>query len=229
MKNLFRLTLGTAVLAGMMFTSCKKEKVEEVIDNTEVELAALETQTGNDITEDDVIVDENTEEIYIEGEGMSADWLVEEEDMDDVQGPAGGNDPKSIRAFVKKRSFIRCLNGLNLDKDQKKKIRFAIGEYKNCRKTSVTRARAIYNKIKAGYIARYKELLKQFKNGKITRKEYIEGTLKIRKAFINEVRVAQLKEKLHTAIRKCYISFLRDLHGVMTQKQWTAFVKCHRK
>jgi len=195
-----------------MFTSCKKEAVKEVIDQTEVEVAALENQTDGDVTEADVIADETSEELYIEGEGLAADWIVEEEDMDVVQGPAGGNDAKSIRAYVRKRSFIKCLSGLNLDKTQIKKIRSSIGEYKKCRVSAVTRARVIYNNIKKTYVAKYQSLLKEFKAGKITRKELVEGTARLRKAFINDVRVAHLKKNftLQSAIviRRSYAIYM---------------------
>ncbi len=231
MKNLFKLTLVAAVVAGSMFTSCKKEVITNgAQDPTELEYAALNNQTETDISEDDVTADEATGEMSIIGEGLSADFLMEAEDMDEVQGPAGGTrDSLNLRDFVRRRSLIKCLHGLNLTDTQKHDIRKAIIAQKNCRESAVTRARAIYHDIKAGYAKKYTEILAQLKNGKITRAQANDRITALRKAFVADLRIAHLNEKLGMALRTCHIKFLRSLHDTLTTEQWRAFVACHRK
>lgn len=228
-----RQVVKVALVLGVILAAvgCKKEQVKQVVDeNADVNALVLQTDAG---VEDDAYVDLNSNTIFLYNAGLSSDYVVEDNDMDDVQGPNGGDDSlsgrDSGREFVKSKSFIKCLRGINLTERQKVGIKIAIGEYRKCREVAEKRARAIYAQLQNEYKSKVENLKVALKNGRITEKEFQGKIAQLRMDFKSELRELQLREKLHEAIKKCFRGFLGDLKSILSAEQWRKFVGCHRR
>ncbi len=228
MNKVVKLLAVVALGSLLMFSACKRVE-KQVEDTLEADLTAMSNQPENEITEDDVLVDETTADIEIEGEGIAADFWVEAEDLDLVQGPAGGFDSSRRNAMVRNRSFIKCLSGLNLTDSQRKEIKMDIRDFVDCRNASIKEARALYAKLRATYRGKYEVLLKKLKDGALTRDQFAAAVKELRRAFLNDVRLDYIKIKLYANLRVCHLKLLRQLHLTLSPAQWKAFVACYKK
>src|SRR5688572_19040639 len=117
MKQNFKnaaLAIGIMALA---FTGCKKELLNldpAQTDGIESDIQALATQTESEGESLEITWDEATGEMAAANEGIAADYLVTEEDLDVNPGSEG---PNSSTRNVRDHSFIRCLHDLKLDED----------------------------------------------------------------------------------------------------------------
>jgi len=227
----------SALAIGMMaivFTGCKKDKLVEqnattsqlADSETDIDILGLVDQADNADNNIEVIYNEGSEDLTMANDGIAADYLVEENDLDADENSSDATVAK--RKNIRQNSFIKCLRTLDLKKDQVRKIKYSIGEYRNCRASAVKRARAIYAKLYAKYKALAVTQIRLYKAGKITKKELINRITRIRYAFHKELRTLKLKEKLDAALKNCYTKFLRNLKGVLTQKQWIQFICCYK-
>ena len=228
MKNVIQkatLVLGVVLLA---FTACKKQDMEKVVGSTtETDLIALVDQAGSDMLieeANDVTPDEG---VALIDEGISADFLVVAADLDETEGPNGLDDKQ--RNHVRSHSFIACLRKVELSERQQMAIKKALANYENCKESAVKRARAIHAKLVAAYKEKFERLQKAFRNGDLTEKEYKEAVHRLRMAFNKELRSLQLHEKLDAAFKNCYKEFLGNVKNILTEKQWAAFVECHKR
>jgi len=229
-------TLKTAALViGMItlaITGCKKEAAKfstdentEATNNANIEALLIQSEQDNDALEANY--NDATDDISIENDGIAADYAVEPQDVD--------ADESSMDARVKERekvrrnSFIHCLRKVDLEKDQIRKIKHAIENFRDCKASATKRARAIYAELHAKYKTLAMEQNRLYKAGKITKDEYEARIKRIRHAFSKELRELQLKEKLHDAFKKCYRILLHDINGVLTERQWKAFVNCYKR
>ncbi|MBL7813035.1 MAG: hypothetical protein JNL57_12505 [Bacteroidetes bacterium] len=204
---------------------CKKASTVTTVDDVE----SLTTQAGNDMNNVPVYADDNTGNVYMENEGISADFQVEDADMDFVTGPAGGGGNDSIRAGIRQRSFVKCLSGLGLSSGQKDSVRHLLGGFMECRHTALNRARELYHQLQKHYKAKADSLMAQFRAGSITKAQLAAGMASIRVQFRTDLRAKHIAEKLDDALRNCFEKFLRQLRGVLTTNQWRAFVACHKR
>lgn len=51
----------------------------------------------------------------------------------------------------------------------------------------------------------------------------------LRENFRKELRSKQIQEKLDEALKGCYKTFLGRLQNILNERQWKAFVACHRR
>ncbi len=231
-RNLKIAALVIGIMA-LTITGCKKEcmnldPAQTNLSETEIQALAVQSESENEAPE--ILYDETTSEMVAVNEGIAIDYLASAEDFNN-NGVTGTDSKIDARTTsnIRDHSFVRCLHGLKLTDDQTKKIRIAFGEYNDCKASAIHRARAIH----AHLVAKYKDLAheqaKLLRAGKITKEEYDARIARIRHAFQKELRELQLKEKLNHALKDCYTKFLRNLNGILTERQWKAFVACHKK
>jgi len=207
------------VIAAFVLTGCRKENVKEFIktqeeqnpeevvmteitDLTDAEYLAVEIEGG---TEGEAFSSPN--------EGLPEVYLLEENSFD-LLGKDGG--PK----------FIRCLKGSDLSKEQVMKVRRALAAFHGCKADAVKRHRGAYSELKAKVDHARKELIAQFRNGKITEKEFKVKMMELRKRFHQGVK--NIKTSYAHTLRACYGKFLRQIHGILSDRQWAGFTKCLR-
>jgi DNA anti-recombination protein RmuC len=226
-RNFKKAALAFGIMA-LAFIGCRKEQLNlnpALNNSSETEIQALAVQTE---TEDNVILyDDATNEMVAANEGISVDYLVNSDDLDENETLSGRHS--SGRDDIKNHSFMRCLKGLKLDSAQMRQLRIALKDYNDCNASAVHRARAIHAKLAAKYKDLAAEQAQLLKDGKITKAEFQQRIERIRKAFQKELRELQLKEKVNAALKDCHAKFLRKLNGILTERQWKAFVACYKK
>jgi hypothetical protein len=226
-RNFKKAALAFGIMA-LAFIGCRKEQLNlnPALDtNSETEIQALAVQTE---TEDNVILyDDATNEMVAANEGISVDYLVNSDDLDENENLSGRHS--SGRDDIRNHSFMRCLKDLKLDSAQMRQLRMALKDYNDCNASAVHRARAIHAKLAAKYKDLAAEQAQLLKDGKITKAEFQQRIERIRKAFQKELRELQLKEKVNAALKDCHAKFLRQLNGILTERQWKAFVACYKK
>lgn len=218
------VVLGVALIA---FSACKKDNVQNIVTATDE--TALVAQAGADMDNVGVYSDNNNANIYMDNDGIAAEFLVEEVDGDLISAAAGGGADDSVRNRIREHSFIRCLHGLSLTDTQKLQIRMALRNYAGCKEAAVKRARAIYAELQKLYRAKAEKYLQAYKAGKITKDELETAMRDLRIAFKKELRAKHLDEKLDAAMKACFGEFVGKLHHILSEEQWKAFVKCHRR
>jgi hypothetical protein len=229
MKNLIQkatIVLGVALIA---FTACKKEDIKNVVAATseETEMVALVDQAGSDMLGVDATSENAEMGVLMTDEGIAADFLVEESDMEASEGPAGSTD--ELRKYARNHSFMACLRKLQLSDRQIAAVKKSLRGYHECKESAVKRARAIYHALVEQYQDKFKRLLNAYRNGDISKEKFEAAVKELRMAFKKELRSLQLNEKLDEAFKKCYRSFLGNLHSILTERQWKAFVACHKR
>jgi hypothetical protein len=231
MKNLIQkaaLVLGVVLIA---FTACKKQDLNEVVNatNDEATLVALVDQANNEMLTEDASTDAPEMGVARLDEGLAADYLVVASDFEDVQSPNGPDSMDDQRRHVKAHSFVACLRRLELSDRQKEAIKGNLAKYEDCKEAAIHRARAIHKKLVDQYQEKFMRLRKALDNGDITEEQFKEGVKKLRMAFNKELRSLQLGEKIDAAIKECYGKFLRNLKEILNERQWKAFVACHKR
>ena len=201
------------------FTACSKQnETSSVSPEDEIIALADKAITGMDAQE--VYSDNPDMGIYMKNDGIPADFLVEETDIE-------GKD--TVRANIREKSFLACLRGLNLTETQVSEIKRDIKSYRECKENAVQRAKAIYRDLHEKYKAKYKRIYAAFLDGTISREKFKTLVEELRIEFRRELHSLQLKEKLHDAFKKCFRIFLEDLHSILTERQWNAFVDCYKR
>ncbi len=229
MKNMIQkatVVLGVALIA---FTACKKDNVQNIASQSDETI--LVTQAGVAMDNVGVYSDENSGNIYMDNEGIAADFQVEANDCDLLQAAPGlaGRGDDSLRARIRNASFVKCLNDLNLSDGQKDSVKAALRGFVECKESAVKRAREIYNALQKEYKTKAEKLVALAKDGKITKEQLGKEMKALRFAFHRELRSKHLAEKLDDAMKNCLAKYFRQLHSILTERQWKAFVACHRK
>ncbi|NUM32016.1 MAG: hypothetical protein HUU47_06800 [Bacteroidetes bacterium] len=223
----------TALAIGLMalgMVGCQKDTLNQNFtdsENLDYQIQSLVTQTDNESDVLEVYLDDNTSEIAVQNEGIPTDYLVTSEDLSETSGAIGGNTDN--RKHIKDNSFLRCLKGLGLDSDQYRKLAIILAEFKDCNASAIKRARTIHAELQKKYKELAEAQIKLYKNNEITKSELEARLKRIRMAFHKELRDLHLKEKLADAFKNCHDKMLRQLHGILTDRQWAAFVKCYKR
>lgn len=227
-KNIRNTALAIGLMA-LVMVGCKKDTFQnfEPTENLDYELQSMVNQAQDDGDLLEVYVDENTSEIAVQNEGISADYLVNEEDFSSPSNSS--NQADNSRKHIADNSFIRCLAHLNLDSAQKRKLAIVLAEYKHCNASAIKRARSIHADLQKKFKELVAEQVKLYRNNEITKEEFEARIKRIRNAFHKELRELQLKDKLQDAFKNCHDKLLRQIHGILTERQWLAFVKCYKR
>jgi hypothetical protein len=219
MKKIRSISVIMLLVVFIAFTACTKQN-ETTSVSPEDEIALLSDQAVNGLDLQEVYSDKTGMDIYMENEGIPPDFLVEESDL-------AGKD--TLRANIRDHSFIACLRGLNLLDKQVAEIKQDLRTYSGCKENAIKRVKAIYRDLHEKYKAKFQRINDAFKNGTITREKFKELVAALKKEFRKELSSLQLKEKLHDALRECFRIFLKDLHSILTERQWNAFVECYKR
>jgi hypothetical protein len=222
----FRSALLIGVLLFLIF-ACKKENNSDQNISDLDEIKALIDQAGSEWDNQEVYADDDSQTLYMLLDGIPADFLVDETFLDEHPQGISGKDSTEVRLILKK-SFIRCLRGLALSDSQVHVVKRYLNKYDACTEHAVQRAKAIYQKLKDQYHIKYKRLWNAFQNGTITKEEFLKKVRELKIAFKKELNSLHLKEKLHEALKQCLHTFFSELKGVLTVRQWKAFIECYR-
>jgi len=219
MKKVNRLLFIILIIALAAFTGCNKQN-ETTVVSSEDEINTLTDQAIKGFENQEVYSDEPEKGIYMQDNGIPPDFLVEETDLE-------GKD--TLRKYICDHSFIECLRGLNLTETQKSEIKKGIREYRDCKEDAVNRAKAIYRELVEKYKIQFERFREALKNGTISKEKFKELVTELKIEFRRELHGLQLKEKIHDAFKTCFRSFLNDLHSILTERQWKAFVECNKR
>jgi hypothetical protein len=219
MKKVNQIPIILLSVVFIVFTACKKQN-EPAKVSPENEILALADLAINGLDEKEVYSDNPDLGIYMENEGIPPDFLVNETDME-------GKD--TLRAKIRDRSFIACLRGLNLEETQVTEIKKDLTTYRECNEQAMNRAKAIYRDLHEKYKAKYKRIYADFQNGTITKEKFKALITELKIHFLKELRSLHLKEKLDEAFKQCFRNFLKNLHSILTERQWNAFVECYKR
>ena len=219
MKKVNRLLFVILIIALAAFTGCNKQN-DSATDPSGDEINALTDQAIKGFENQEVYSDEPEKSIYMQDNGIPPDFLVEETDLE-------GKD--TLRKHIRDHSFIECLRGLNLTEAQKSEIKKGIREYRDCKEDAVKRAKAIYRDLLAKYKDKFARIREAFINGTISREKYKELVAELKIEFQRELQSLYLKEKLYNSFKICFWSFLKDLHSILTERQWKAFAECYKR
>ena len=201
------------------FTACTKQNETTLISSgTEINALVDQALTGLDLQE--VYTDKPDMGIYMENDGIPADFLVEESDLESKD---------TLRQKIRDHSFVACLRGLNLAEKQVYEIKQDIKVYQECKEIAMQRAKAIYRDLQEKYKAKYKKIYDALEGGSISKEKFITLVTELKIEFLRELKSLQVKEKLHGVFKNCFGIFLKDLNGILTERQWNAFVECYKR
>jgi hypothetical protein len=226
MKHYLKQAAFAFGIMAIALIGCRKESLNlnpSLNPSSESEIQSLVIQTDQESEALETTFNESTNEIAVVNEGLAADYLVTEYDFN----TESGSDPANASSL--NRSFIRCLKDLKLEEDQIKKIRMALTDYEDCKSSAIKRARAIHHDLVAKYRELAAEQAKLLRAGKITKAEFEQRISRLRHAFMKELRALQLKEKLNEALKNCHNKLLRQINGILNERQWKAFIACYKK
>jgi len=222
-----RETLFILLVAGLFLSlpACKKTQVAEQTLSTEEALTIMTDRAWNQMASEDLFPEDPSAGIGMRNDGISADFLLDETYLDDNQNQYGGNLDERI--FIRDHSLIRCLRGLNLTEEQVPDVKRGLRKYEACKDHAVKRIRAIYRELKTEYDRKFHRLLRAYREGSITEREFIRKVKELRAEFRSKLLGMHLKEKLDAALKKCLREFLAGLKEVLTERQWNAFITCY--
>jgi hypothetical protein len=216
MKKINQISI---VLLLVVFTACTKQN-ETTRVPSEDEIIALTDKAITGMDTQEIYTDDTCQVFYMKNDGISFDFLVEETDLE-------GKD--TLRQKIRDHSFIACLRLLNLTETQVSEIKQDIKVYRECKGNAVQRAKAIYRELHEKYKAKYKRIYAALQDGSISKEKFKTLVAELKIEFRRELKSLQLKEKLHEAFKNCFRIFLKDLHSILTERQWNAFIECYKR
>jgi hypothetical protein len=219
MKKVYRISFILLVAAFTTFSGCTKQN-ETATVSAEDEIIALAEKAITGMDSQEVYTDDTDQEFYMKNDGIPCDFLVEETDLE-------GKD--TLRQKIRDDSFIACLRGLNLTETQVSEIKQDIKVYRECNENAIQRAKTIYRDLHEKYKAKYKRIYAALQDGSISKEKFNTLVAELKIEFRRELRSLQLKEKLDEAFRQCFRIFLKDLHGILTERQWYEFIDCCKR
>lgn len=228
-KNLKIIALAIGIMV-VGITGCKKEAMETLVSDTDLsssEIQALAVQSENQGNEVEITYDEVTAIMAAVNEGIAPDYLVLSEDLDADENSSSPS--VQSRSSIRNNSFIRCIRGVKPDSTQARQIKAALKDYDDCKSSAIKRARTIHSQLQAKYKGLAEDQRKLLKDSTITRQQYKERIERLRFAFQKELKDLHLKEKLGDALKACHEKFLRKLNGILSERQWKAFIACAKK
>jgi len=229
MRNRLKITAGIFGIIALGIVGCKKEATisNPTLANSESEIQSLVLQTDNENVDMNVTFDEISGLIAAYNDGIAADYLVNVGDFDEFQSTP--NSTNSQRTDIRNRSFIPCIKSVKLDSTQIRNIRRAMRAYEDCKNSTITRARNIHQTLQQKYKSLVQDQTILLRAGTITKQEFEERMARLRKAFQKELRDLQLKDKATDSLKRCQETFLRQIHNILSDRQWNAFIGCRKK
>jgi len=228
-KNLKIIALAIGIMA-LGITGCKKECMESPVSDNDLsssEIQAMVVQTENGGSEPEITFDEVTASMAAVNEGIAPDYLVSSEDLEADENSS--NPAVQSRSSIRNNSFIRCIRGVKPDSVQARQIKAALADYNDCKSSAIKRAGTIHRQLQAKYKGLVEDQKELLKDSSITRAQYKERITRLRFAFQKELKDLHLKEKLGDALKACHEKFLRKLNGILSERQWKAFIACVKK
>lgn len=220
-----------AVVFGMIaigVVGCKKEDLNQITTSTsQSDIQALAVQAETENSNKEVLLIDATGNMEAVNAGIAYDYLVAKEDL--TADERSSNAGVKARGPIREKSFIGCLRRLDLDSNQVGQIKTALANYADCKSSAISRARAIHQSLVDKYKALAQAQVQLYKDSTITKAELDQRLMRLRKAFAADLRDLELKEKIGDALKNCHLAFLKELKGILTERQWKAFVACHRK
>jgi len=198
---------------------CKKqtETIALATDNAALFEAQSTAIVDNaDVTYNDAVILGGSEidAFYAENDGLTEAYAMVETDMDKAGFKRSDNH------------YFSCIKNLNLTDTQAMKLRGALRAYEECKAGDIKAHREAYAKLTLRIENARKELLAQLRNGKITKAQFEEGMVKLRKEF--ETGLRYIKASYAKTLRACYYKFMSATKEILTERQWKAFVECYR-
>lgn len=219
----FAKSITVIMIVAVIFTGCRKELNQPVNPNSAssadfvlTDVDALAVQADNDFVNSEITGGTESEEFAISNDGLPDAYCVTEATA----------DINSLRRDVDGAGIRKCLSELKLSDEQIAKIRRIFKGYEECKHSVIVRHRNISQELLKKYNSKRDELLKALRNGRITKAQFEAKMKELRKMY-NAEREA-LNQKARAALKDCYTKMLRSLNGVLTERQWKAFVNCYR-
>jgi Spy/CpxP family protein refolding chaperone len=215
-----KTTLIVLALATLVFTGCRKEK----LFNTSDPAATVNNSETN--SEVDILVNESSilylETTINEGSESIPFSAVNDGLIEDYMATTAGFDASN----ADHNSLVRCLKSLNLSEDQIAKLRRAFAAFEDCKAADIKKHRAAYEALKAKVEAARQDLVKKLRNNEITKAEFEKAMKSLRQRF--QHALAEIKRSFAKDLKECHRKFLAHIKEILTERQWAAFVKCHK-
>jgi len=210
----------------LVLSSCQKDQSFDQPITTDGQINDIVDRSWERMASEDLFPENPSLGIDMLNEGIAADFLLDETHIDDAP-PANMSNP-SIWYSIRDHSLIQCLRGLELSNEQVEAIRLDLRLYEQCKSEAVQRARAIYRELRIEYHQKFQRLVDAFRNGTITEREFKARVAELRTEFRLELRRLHLQERIDQAFKRCLRQFMGELHGVLTDLQWSSFIECYR-
>jgi len=226
MKNqiVYRVIMVVAIFTAM--TGCQKDQpLDQDLPLTD-QINTLVDQSWNRMASEDLFSGNPSLGIEMLNDGISSDFLLDETFMEENPTAANGN-PGNWN-YIRDHSLINCLRGIQLSPEQITNVKRDLRSYRGCKADAVKRARSVYRELRREYHQVFVRLLNAYRNGTLTEREFKHKVKDLKRNFRAELRRLHLREKLDRAFKRCLHKFMRELHVILTDRQWSAFVECYR-
>lgn len=225
MKKNFKVWMVAAAVSAIMITGCSKEEIPAVQSPAASEMSVPEIDVLADQADEEFSAPElnggtENEVFSSEYDGIPDAYQVDESSADNLNSHAGNS-------HVNGKRMRKCLSGLALSKDQVAKLRSLFASYNDCKSGIVKRHALAMRSLIAKYNEKHDMLVKALRNGRITKEEFEKHVKALRIEFKRAAN--QLAKSSRKALRNCYTKMLRGLHGILSERQWKAFINCYRR
>ncbi|MES2617663.1 MAG: hypothetical protein V4613_07285 [Bacteroidota bacterium] len=216
--------IAAVAFAAIIFTGCSKEQNQPVSSTTSgsgdmaaAEITVLVDQADNDFMNATYTGGSETEDFDMTNSGLPDAYTITEATADEINSLKRDGDGAGIR---------KCLHALSLKEEQLAKIKRLFSAYEACKHSIIIRHHNAQKELIIKYNRMREELVKALRNGRITKQQFEAKMKELRKMF-NADREA-LAKKGREALKGCYEKMLRGLNGVLTERQWKAFINCYK-
>ena len=189
-----------AVMASMMlFTSCKKDDVAGPVDDM-------------------------------------PDFTVEETTLPSMEAPAGEieqadlDQPMGFRhphPRFKSLVLLRVLRAMELDDEQKEKVRTFLKEHRDCVREAQMLLRKSQMEIIREANAMRESLMQEYRDGNMTREELRKALMRLNRATLDKLRNNPVRERVLKMIIKCRETLYANIGDILNDDQkeiWERFL-----
>lgn len=216
--------MSAAAVAAVLLTACSKEQNQPVSavnsgsnDMAAAEITVLANQADNDFMNAEITGGTEESAFVISNDGLPDAYTVTEATADEINSLKRDGDAAGIR---------KCLHALSLKEEQIVKIKRLFAAYEGCKHSVIVRHHLAQKELLVKYNRMHEELVKALRNGRITKEQFEAKVKELRKMFTAERTI--LAEKGRAALKSCYEKMLRGLNGILTERQWKAFINCYK-
>ncbi len=222
MNNKMNLWMAAVAVVAIFFASCSKDQSSNINSTPSSELSipeieVLASQADEAFMNTEVQGGTESEAFIMESDGLPDAYQVTESTADEINSTKRDGNASRLKV---------CLSKLELDPDQIAKIRRLFRAYEDCKHSIIVRHGNALRELIKTYNGKREELVKALRNGRISKAEFEEKMKALRIEFNRHKN--DLASKARAALKDCYTKMLRGLNGVMTERQWKAFVNCYR-